>query len=173
MIIGIDNGIKGGLCAITRNEGKIVEYAATPTLKRKGKHEVDICAIAEWIENIITPSEDNDVKTTIVIEEPLKHAKSSQSIRSMGISFGQLMAVSLLYARDLPINLVCLDVRDWQKPMLGKVPRGKTKEAALKLARSMEPDVEWLASKRCRVPHDGIVDAFLIAHFQRNYENRK
>lgn len=51
--------------------------------------------------------------------------------------------------------------------MLGKVLKGQTKKVALEKAQELEPEEKWLASPRCRVAHDGIVDAFLIAHYGR------
>jgi hypothetical protein len=52
--------------------------------------------------------------------------------------------------------------------MLGFIPKGKTKQVALETAQNLEPSENWLKNKRCRVPHDGLVDAFLIAHYYRN-----
>ena len=52
--------------------------------------------------------------------------------------------------------------------MLGFTPKGKTKQAALGVAQNLEPSENWLKNKRCKVPHDGIIDAFLIAHYYRN-----
>jgi hypothetical protein len=51
--------------------------------------------------------------------------------------------------------------------MLGFIPKGKTKQVALETAQNLEPSENWLKNKRCRVPHDGLVDAFLIAHYYR------
>ena len=49
--------------------------------------------------------------------------------------------------------------------MLGRVPKGRTKEVALNLANQLEPSENWLANKRCRTPHDGMIDAYLIARY--------
>lgn len=127
-----------------------------PTMERKGKREVDIKAVREWLRNL-NPQPDAD----IVIEEPLRHARSSQAVRSMAISFGRLAALSELMGYE-PF---CVEVREWQNAMLGKVPKGYTKVAALKVARTLEPDERWLKNNRCRSPHDGIIDAYLIARY--------
>jgi hypothetical protein len=55
--------------------------------------------------------------------------------------------------------------------MLGKkVPAGQTKVFALRKANILWPEQKWLATARSYVPHDGIVDAALIAqyHLQNN-----
>jgi hypothetical protein len=51
--------------------------------------------------------------------------------------------------------------------MLGRVPKGKTKEVALMVADKLAPEECWLKSKRASKPHDGLIDAFLIARYIR------
>jgi hypothetical protein len=54
----------------------------------------------------------------------------------------------------------------WQKPMLRCKP-GDTKPVALTLARQLWPEEEWLATEKCKVAHDGGIDAALIAEWGR------
>lgn len=156
MIVAADNGIDGALCAISEIDGNIIAYFVMPTIERKGKREIDAVAVREWLRDL-------NIKTTdtIVIEEPLKHAKSSQAMRSMGISFGTLSTISRL----IGLEPFCVEVRDWQRKMLGGFKAGYSKIAALKKARQLQPDELWLKNERCRSPHDGIIDAYLIAHY--------
>jgi len=57
--------------------------------------------------------------------------------------------------------------------MLGrKREAGMTKVLALAKANELAPDETWLASKRCTTPHDGMVDAFLIARYFLNNNNK-
>jgi len=154
MIVGIDNGLDGGLCAISQHDGSIIAKAPMPTLVYKKKREVDPKRIHTWIMDLNTPC-------VIAIEEPLNHARSSQAMRSMAISFGKIIGMS--ECKNIPIKRI--EVRDWQKAMLGKVPKGYTKIAALLTADKLSPKQDWLATPRCSTPHDGMVDAFLIARF--------
>ena len=57
--------------------------------------------------------------------------------------------------------------REWQKIMLPGCKAGDTKGAALTVAKRIWPDESWLASDRCKAPHDGAVDAALIAEYGR------
>ena len=157
MIIGIDNGLDGGLCAISKHSGSIIDKLAMPTFLRAGKREVDAKKIYYWIRNLYT-------EPLIAIEEPLKHAKSSQAMRSMGISFGKIMGIC--ESHDLKVKPI--QVMDWQKKMLGKVPKSQTKTFALRKAEELAPNEDWRKNNRCTVPHDGIVDAFLIAIYTAN-----
>jgi len=160
LIVGMDNGLKGGLCAISRFDGSLVGYRNMPVTTRAGKSEADVIEIFRWLDNWNTPTE-------VIIEEPLRHAKSSQAMRSMSISFGKVKGA--LEIKD--IDHYAIEVKEWQDVMLGKrLPKGKTKEKALEAATQYEPEEKWLATPRSRVAHDGIVDAFLIAQYWREKE---
>jgi hypothetical protein len=50
VIVGIDNGISGGLCAISNWRGDVIAYTAMPTNTFDGKTEVDVCAVLRWLE---------------------------------------------------------------------------------------------------------------------------
>lgn len=154
MIIGIDNGLDGGLCALSQPHGLIIDKMAMPTLQRNGKREVNTKAVYTWIRDLNT-------EPLVAIEEPLKHAKSSQAMRSMGISYGKILG--MCESHDWTVRPI--QVLDWQKAMLGRVPKSQTKAFALKKAQEFAPDEDWRKNTRCAVAHDGIVDAFLIARF--------
>ena len=78
----------------------------------------------------------------------------------MAISF-----VVLVESRQWMSNV---KVHNWQKAMLGHLaPPYDTKKAALGVANILAPEECWLKSKRCSKPHDGMIDAFLIARYIR------
>jgi hypothetical protein len=158
IIVGVDNGISGGLCAISYWNGDVCSAISMPTKTVEGKTEVDLLAVLEWAD----PYRDNMI---ICIEEPLKHARSSQAMRSMSISFGLLLGA--FQARRA--TTVRIQVKEWQDAILGKrVSKGMTKAVALQQAQKIWPDETWLASKKSRVPHDGMIDAALIARYYRD-----
>jgi len=160
VIVGIDNGISGGMCAIANWSGDVIAHTAMPTNTFDGKTEVDVCAVLQWLE----PYRKDMI---VCIEEPLKHAKSSQAMRSMSISFGKILGAC--EAKQYAVRRV--QVKEWQDVMLGKkLAKGMTKVAALKKANELWPKEKWLASNRSKVSHDGIVDAALISQYYRNTE---
>lgn len=155
VIVGIDNGISGGLCALSAFDGAVLAYRAMPTIEIAKKSEVDVFALLEWLE----PYRKDMV---VCIEEPLKHAKSSQAMRSMSISFG--LIVGACQAKQYSVHRV--QVKEWQDVVLGKkLAKGMTKVAALVAANKLWPKEEWLATNRSKAPHDGMIDAALIAHY--------
>ena len=155
VIVGIDNGISGGLCALSAFDGAVLGYRAMPTKQVASKSEVDIRALLDWLE----PYRKDIV---VCIEEPLKHAKSSQAMRSMSISFG--LIVGACEAKHFSVHRI--QVKEWQDVMLGKkLAKGMTKVAALAAANKLWPQQRWIATNKSRVPHDGMIDAALIAHY--------
>ena len=154
MIVGVDNGLDGGLCAISDFDGGVIDKIPMPTMQRSKKREVDARKINEWLISLHTPF-------TLAVEEPLAHAKSSQAVRSMALSFGKIVGMAEVKGYDL----VRVSVHKWQKEILGNIPKGMSKKFAMKIAESMAPEENWLKNKRCRKPHDGMVDAYLIAKY--------
>jgi hypothetical protein len=160
VIVGIDNGLDGGLCALSGFDGSVIQFTTMPTVQVGDKREVSPTGILQWL--------DQYRSQTIItaIEEPLRHAASSQAMRSMAISFGK--CVGLFEAKEVTCHRI--QVLDWQEKLLGKrLAKGQTKIAALAKANELWPNENWLANSRCRTAHDGIVDAALLAHFCRNH----
>lgn len=152
-IIGIDNGLSGGIAALCPVSGILLDKAVMPTREFLGKDEADVGELMRWISYF-------DCRG-IGIEEPPKHLNSIQSMRSMALSFG-LITGALQHGGYQPCRIT---VHEWQKALLGKVPQGMTKPAALAKAKEMWPEEDWLPSKRHRTPHDGMIDAALIARY--------
>ena len=160
VIVGIDNGISGGLCAVAAFDGAVLAYRAMPIKKTAKTSEVDIHALLEWLE----PYRKNMI---VCVEEPLKHAKSSQAMRSMSISFGLILGAC--EAKRFEVRRV--QVKEWQDAVLGKrLAKGMTKVAALAIANKLWVSETWLATSRSKTPHDGIIDAALIAHYNRDHQ---
>lgn len=157
--IGIDNGITGGMVALSDHPGPPIGMTTMPTNKHRTRNELDMRAIDFWIGDITGGHLGN---TTFIIEEPnnSRNASTAYSVASSFHSFrGFFAAKRLAFVRITP--------QSWQKHMLGKVPKGETKVHALAMARKLWPSETWLASPRCTTPNPGLVDAALIAEYGR------
>ena len=160
MIIGVDNGLNGGLVAISKQTGAVIDKTVMPTLQRSKKRETDARKVYEWVMAL-------ESDFIFAVEEPLHHARSSQAVRSMALSFGKLLGL----AESRGWDVRCVKVHNWQKSMLGHLaPPYDTKKAALGVANLLAPEECWLKSKRCSKAHDGMVDAYLIACYIRKSE---
>lgn len=186
MIIGIDNALGGGLAAISRYHGVMIAKTPMPVRKRihlfeKTKRrkvagkvskvtakatdaEIDARAVVDWIFKVT-----NGKDCLIVIEECPEHAQQKAIMRSMAISYGILLGAisAALPAYRLAVVRSGNPKDSWQRHMLGDCDKGQTKAKAILAAYRYWPEESWLASPRCSIPHDGMIDAALIAQHAR------
>lgn len=158
VIVGVDNGLGGGLCALSATHGLVIDHCPMPVVRKGKKDVIDIKAFLTWLRRFDPSS------TLVAVEEPLHFAKTLASMRSMAISFGMILGS----CETAGYTAEPVQVRDWQPKMLGRFPRGQSKAAALRRAKMLWPDELWLAGPKCRTPHDGIVDAALIGYYHLN-----
>ena len=166
MIIGIDNGAcSGAAVALSAWDGEVLGYTSLPNHKVRNKTELDILGLRDWILSFELPP------ISIAVEEPLHHAPSSQSIRSMALCYGQITGL----CAGMAWGYTGVAVREWQSEMLGKFPKGQSKKFAKKKAEELCKDEQWLDPRkpRSKTPHDGIIDAYLIASFEYQRFNAK
>jgi len=155
--IGIDNGLTGGLVALSDHPGPPISMIVMPTRGKSKGNEVDAKEIRDWIFSL------DGTSLTVILETPGKHSPGAQALCSMWDSYGAIRAV-----------LECCGWRHhritpqaWQKQMLVGCAKGDTKPFALARARQLWPSENWLASPRCSKPHEGLIDAALIAEYGR------
>ena len=152
--IGIDPGLQGGIAFI--NSGDYFAFIM-PIInaKKKSLNHVIISKLLSGHES---------AKTYAILEE--QHAMPKQGVVSMmsiGYGFGALKQCLVDFA--IPHEVVRAQV--WQKEFGISGRKGNTKSQALQICRSLFPDLKLLATERSKKPHEGIVDAVLIAEFAR------
>lgn len=161
IVVGIDPGLDGALVSISAATGDIIAKYAMPTRPRCGEERTWSGAVSTTLRELIG---DHRGTVLIAMEALPRHAQSKAAMRMMAMGWGLAYAA----ADQLTAHVVevkagnCLD--GWQRGMLGTVPKGGTKAAALAAARSIWPSESWIAPGG-RVPHPGYVDAALIAHY--------
>lgn len=158
--IGVDNGISGGLVALSDVAGvPPIAMIPMPIQRARKGNEVNIKAVHKWLSETTGGNLSN---ATIIIEEP-GGSKSAAAASTMAGSFhalrGLFDAKFLRYARITP--------RTWQTAMIPGCATGDTKPRALEAAKRLWPREGWMATPRCRKPHDGMIDAALIAEYGR------
>ncbi len=156
--IGIDNGISGALVALSDHPGPPIGMITMPILRARKGNEIDPEAVINWIDDVTGQCLAN---ATVIIEEPVG-SKSAKAAASMAGSFHALRATMVLNG----IRWHRITPHEWQRAMLPGA-KGDTKPRALAKARQLWPSESFLASDRCRVPHDGMIDAALISEYGR------
>jgi hypothetical protein len=161
--VGIDNGLDGGV-ALVSDDGKVLLATVTPTFSNGKKRKLCSHMLNALMDSFRGGS---DEELTVVVETPAG-SKSVSAATSMADSFARIETVLIIggYRRHF------ITARTWQKefwtvPKMAKDQKFDTKAAALLAANRLWPDANWLASPKCKKPHDGMVDAALIAEYAR------
>ena len=157
--IGIDNGLTGGLVAISDHRASIIGMTVMPIKGKAKGNEVDAAAIWQWILSLDAPISN----ITALLEIPGKHSPGVMALCSMWDSFGAIRAI--LEVKGIRHHRIA--PQTWQRAMLGNVEKGQTKPAALSKARQLWPSESWLATPRSTKPNDNLIDASLIAEYGR------
>ena len=155
--IGIDNGLTGGLVAVGY-AGSLIDRIEMPTRRKKTGNEVDAIDVRDFLLKLRHTG-----KVTAILETPGKFSAGVMAISSMWDSYGCIRGV----LESLEIRHHRVTPQIWQKVMMPGCAKGDTKPAALTKARQLWPDERWLRSERCTKPHDGMIDAALIAEYGR------
>lgn len=177
--IGIDCGLDGGLVTLD-DRSEIVAMEVYPAVKAGKGRVVDLAYLNRFIESAATSQFD----VSVCIEDPGGHAQSASGLRSMTRCFTAVEALCVAHK----LRYHTFASQTWQKefwkrpkmPIIGyKDPLTKkkpirqkfdTKAAALLACGRLWPSQTFLPSSRHRKPHDGLIDAALIAEYgRRNY----
>ena len=145
-VCGIDPGKNGGIAII--ENGKLLCHYAMPT----DNDGVDFNKIA-WLLK-------KELPNFVYIE--LVHAMPKNGAVSMfnfGFSTGGLHGV----ARALDLVVKTVQPRKWQKTLMGDAKHEK--EDTIRFVQEKYPEVNLLATKRSKKPHDGMADAIGIAYY--------
>lgn len=156
--VGIDNGLDGGIAMFP--SGQVLPM---PTVKLGKGRVVDV----EFLDGLAKVWRADGA--TVCVEQATKHSAGKLALCSTWFTYGQIIAV--LKINRVPYHEVTVP-RTWQKefwtvPKMAEGHKFDTKAAALVTVKKLFPDINLLASERCSVPHDGIVDAILIAEYAR------
>jgi group I intron endonuclease len=159
-ILGIDSGKKGAMSILNR-EGKII-YRTPLFLKENGNY--DILRINDYIYSY------KDRLMFACLEEIHSiFGTDKNTAFKMGYGLGMLQAILICNK----IQTIFPKPKEWQKAVWIKedvvYEKGKkkidTKATSLNAAQRLFPSYDFLATKRSSVPHDGIIDATLIAWY--------
>lgn len=159
MIIGIDNGLDGGIAAIDE-DGKILWKRPMPTVKLGKGRQL-------WVESVWNIIQ-QETPRLIIIEEASKHSAGTLALCSTWFSFGMLTSVAKLSGCKYEIvRPQAWQKAFWARPKMPKGTKFDTKAAALNAANRIWPGTDWTKSERATKAHDGMVDAALLAEYGR------
>jgi len=146
IVCGIDPGQKGAAVFLNMDTGGVVEMHPWDCL------EAYIESFDRWRPH------------ASFIEKA--QAMPKQGVSSMftyGEHFGMLQGAMI----TLALRHELVPPRAWTKVMHAGTKTADAKSRSLEAARRWFPQVNLLATERSKVPHEGLIDALLIAEFGR------
>jgi hypothetical protein len=141
--VGIDPGKSGGVVILT-GAGAIFEAWPMPELD-------ELKLLSEWI---VTN------KAFVAIEDV--QPDRGWQIKSAWTFAKHVGQLHLLFPKAKLVS-----PKTWQAKMTKGYPSKDPKERALMAASVRWKAMTWLATTRCKNPHDGMIDAALIAEYLR------
>jgi len=159
-VVGIDNGLSGGIAILSQHNGSIIASAAMPCKERGGKNEVDIYTLYQWLMKNLNG---RLTSATYYVEEPCG-SKSLGAALSMASSFHSIRG--MLETKNLSWHGI--SARTWQNELLGKskIKGKKTSEQAFAVENWPEDNFPTKNPKG-KILNDGVIDACLIAEYGR------
>jgi hypothetical protein len=173
-IIGIDNGLTGGLVMLKGSDGSLLRRAPMPVIRDakldcKRIHTLRLAQILNhWASDARLEITESQTFTRIMVAaEPCpNHSRDKAAMRSMAFSWGIIVAaIDMARLQVTPVESG-RSKTSWQTCLLGRLKKDETKPAALALARNLWPEESFIA-EGCRTPHSGMIDAALIAEHLR------
>ena len=158
---GIDNGLDGGIVVLDE-AGTISHREPIPTIKEGKSRRIDVTELDVQLSDL------GNLPVSVCVEPAQSFSPGKSALCSTWRSWG--LIESLLILRQIQYETV--NPRKWQREFwtTPKMPKGKkfdTKAAALLAASKLWPSENWTKSDRSTKPHDGMIDAALIAEYWR------
>lgn len=161
--IGIDVGAKGGIAIVDEN-GQLILLERIPDIK--GKTDYNTLA------GFFTQFKESFPNSTVFIEDV--HSIFGSSAKS-NFSFGSIKGFKMGLCAALRLRYELVQPKAWQKEVWNpsdkiyksgaKKKTVDTKATSLLAAKRLFPDETFIATSRSKKPHDGLVDAALIAYY--------
>jgi len=157
-ILGIDPGLAGGLALLCPHDGIILEPMF---IDDEGK--LDVVKLALWIGG--HASEIRVCYLEKVNGAPIGgRQKGSFGAFNFGMGFGILRGILAACG----VRTVLVRPQEWQKVMhKGLDPKQDSKLRSYEAFEKIFPDIDAYKTDRSKKPHEGMVEALLIAEFGR------
>lgn len=155
IVVGIDPGLSGGLVVLMGHDQGLRPYHKIPMPVDYGR--VDVRHLGDVL---------GDEGEHVFIEQAwARPGNASKSIVTSLVNYGRILG--MLECRQLPHTVVAPG--KWTRDLGLKATKDangkRTKAANIALAKKLFPNETFLATPRCKKPHDGMVDAALIAYW--------
>lgn len=159
--VGIDPGLNGGIAALRGTRLELAERMPLTTVG--GLRMPDVRELSDLLTELAEKNPTCRIMTAVEKCQARPGGTRAGALLALGIGYG--IAVASV-PPGWPVELV--SPQTWKPATFGrKTDPGERRAVALRIARSLWPAESWTPGK-CSRPHDGIIDAALIALWSQN-----
>jgi hypothetical protein len=152
IVVGIDPGKNGAFCTMDTTR-KILSLHVMPTVNQKVYNLKEVSNLFQTL----------GMRADHVFIEKVSAIQGASSKAAFNFGYGFGLLEGMLAALKIPYSFA--RPKEWQayahKNIEGKNAKGKS----LLAAQMRFPDNDFLATPRSKKPHDGLIDAALIAEY--------
>lgn len=150
-IVGVDPGKAGGIVTIAAATGELVDARVMPAT---------VLEVVDLLKGVLTWCDGLHVWLEAAQSMPKQGIASAFNY---GTHYGELRGVlAALKLRHTLVRPVT-----WAKVLHAGTKASTPKARSLEAAQRLQPGERWLATARSSKPHEGLVDAYLIAEYGR------
>ena len=156
-VVAIDPGKKGGIVGMHKQSGSIGVMEVMPLIGGKEFDPTGFMFLLQKRPNIVH-----------VFVEKCQAYRGQGIVSAFNYARDYGIIIGILTALRLPYTLVKPQI--WQKDIfIGTIDKIDPKVKAAQAAGRLFPNVSFLATERSKKPHDGLIDAALIAEWGRRH----
>lgn len=163
IFIGIDPGKRGAIAEM-ETFGHVMSAKPMPVVRSKRREEIDVYVLKLMLEAAVKNGNGLRAHAFVERQQPLP-GKLGGAIANFHRGYGLGLLEGMLACMAIPYTLVT--PQSWQKVMLAGTNGSDTKAKALHAYSRLQFPRDMLLIGRSKKPHDGIVDAVLLAEYGR------
>ena len=167
MIVGIDNGLSGGIVALN-NDGTICTSWQMPIIKA-GTNQYDCPSLNFIFKAIKKLAEENGENLFAYLEQAHPRAVSGKRANFM-TGYGYGLIEGIIFTLNISYEIV--SPQTWMKELKLKKSDKNDKPSIIWCIRKY-PNEMWKKSERSKKYHDGLTDAAAISWYGFLQQNKK
>ena len=158
MIIGIDNGLQGGITAL-KDDGTLEATWLMPIIVGQNKKDFDVNIISFIFTSLKKKCDENNELLHVILEQA--HPRPVQGVRASfttGFCYGMMQGI----LSSLKISYEIISPQEWMREL--KIS-SKDEKGSIKWCVRKYPHHLWKKSEACKNYHDGLTDSCSLSYY--------
>lgn len=160
LIVGIDNGVNGGIAILDQN-GEMVDVQKMPIeLSKETRKEYDFTELVKIFDTLEEQVHDYEISVFIEKAQPRFMDGSKQAFKT-GMGYGLILGI----LSALGLKYTIITSQTWMKECFADYDTKTKEKKSIAWCLAKFPNENWKVSERSKKMHDGMTDACCIAYY--------